>query len=189
MKPAVSLSPERLVTRLGRQRGSEAGLVNVLVHRASTIVFDSVAELEAAKKNRFGKGELFYARFGTPDVFAFEQAVADLEGGFGGIAVPSGLAACVLPPVAFLQTGDHVLVTDSVYEPARSSLQEFIARSGVEVTFYDPTIGAGIASLLKSNTRMVYTDTPGSLTFEIQDLPAISAAAHAHGALVVCDNT
>lgn len=187
--PRRPLLQDTLVTRGGRLQAAKSGLVNTPVHRASTIVFESMAELDAAKAKRFSKGQMFYGRFGTPDVFAFEEAVAELERGYGAVAVQSGLAACVLPLVAFLKPGDHVLVTDSVYEPVRTALHDFIARSGVEVGYYDPRVGAGIASLLRSNTRIVYTETPGSLTFEMQDLPAIAHAAHAHGAIVVCDNT
>lgn len=189
MEATGSLSQETLVTRLGRTRDAESGLVNLPVHRASTIIFDSMAALEAAKENRFAKGQLFYGRFGTPDVFAFEDAIAQLEGGYGGIATPSGLAACVLPLVAFLRHGDHVLVTDSVYEPVRASLSGYLAGLGVEVTYYDPTIGDGVASLFKPNTRVLYTESPGSLSFEVQDLPTLAAVAHARGAIVICDNT
>ena len=185
----AGVRPETLISHLGRDPDRHAGTVNVPVHRASTIIFDSVAGIDAAKKARFDKGQVFYGRFGTPDVFAFEDAIAQLEGGYGTIATPSGLAACVLPLVAFLKPGDHLLVTDAVYEPARASISSFIARNGIEATFYDPRIGAGIEALFRPNTKMVYLETPGSLTFELQDLPAICAVARARGALTVCDNT
>ncbi|MBN9079567.1 MAG: cystathionine beta-lyase [Rhizobiales bacterium 65-79] len=182
------LQVRTLLGRLGRP-SSPVGAVNMAVHRASTILFDTIDELDRAKSERFEKGILFYGRFGTPDVFAFEQAISALEGGYGTVAVPSGLAACVLPLVAFLKPGDHVLVTDSVYEPARTSLSQFVARGGVEVTYYDPRIGGDIAELFRPNTRMIYLESPGSLTFEVQDVPAIAAAAKARGILTVCDNT
>ena len=181
--------PETLISHLGREPSRHAGTVNVPVHRASTIIFDSVASIDAAKKARFDKGTVFYGRFGTPDVFAFEEAIARLDGAYGAIAVPSGLAACVLPLVAFLKPGDHLLVTDAVYEPARTSISAFIERNGIEATFYDPRIGADIEALFRPNTKMVYLETPGSLTFELQDLPAITAVAKRRGALTVCDNT
>lgn len=182
------LQVQTLLGQLGRPSPS-VGAVNMAVHRASTIVFDKIDELDRAKQARFDKGTLFYGRFGTPDIFAFEEAIATLEGGYGTIAVPSGLAACVLPLVALLRPGDHVLVTDSVYEPARTSLSRFIARGGVEVTYYDPRIGGDIAALFRSNTRLVYLESPGSLTFEVQDTPAIADAARARGILTMCDNT
>jgi cystathionine beta-lyase len=186
--PATALRLETLASHLGRP-GRHGETVNVPIHRASTIVFSSVDELDKAKAARFEKGTVFYGRFGTPDVFAFEEAISVLEGGHGTIAVPSGLAACVLPLVAFLKPGDHVLVTDSVYEPTRTSLSAFIARSGVEVTYYDPRIGRGIEALVQPNTRMIYLESPGSLTFEIQDVPAIVAVAKSRGVMTVCDNT
>lgn len=177
------------VTRLGRDPFRVGGAINMPVDRTSTVVFNRVAELDAAKKARFDKGQVFYGRFGTPSIFAFEDAVTELEGGYGTVAVPSGLAACVLPLVALLKPGDHVLVTDSVYEPARASISSFIARSGVEVTYYNPRIGAGIEALFRANTRLVYLESPGSMTFEIQDIPAISKIARARGAVTICDNT
>ena len=177
------------VARLGRAHDGDGLTVNRPLHRASTIGFSSVAAIDAAKKKRFDKGTVFYGRFGTPDVFAFEDAITGLEGGYGTIAVPSGLAACVLPLVAFLRPGDHLLVTDAVYEPVRTSMAEFIRRNGVDVEFYDPRIGAGIAALIRPETRMIYLETPGSLTFEVQDVPAICAAAKAAGVMTVADNT
>lgn len=186
---AGRLDPTTLLTHLGRDPNRHGGTVNHPIHRASTIVFESVAELALAKKNRYKQGQVYYGRFGTPDIFAFEAAISQLEEGFGTIATPSGLAACVLPLVAFLQPGDHVLVTDGVYEPVRTSLSAFIARSGVEVTFYDPRLGSRIEALIQPNTKMVYLETPSSQTFELQDIPAICAVAKSRDILTVCDNT
>lgn len=185
---AGKLTLDTQLCHLGRPAGSRV-VVNKPIYRASTISFQSVAELEAAKAARFAKGEMFYGRFGTPDIFAFEDAISQLEGTYGTIAVPSGLAACVLPLIAFLQPGDHVLVTDSVYEPARTSLDQYIARNGIEVSYYDPRIGAGIARLVRPNTKLIYLESPGSLTFEVQDLPAIVSVAKQAGILTMCDNT
>lgn len=182
------LSVGTMLCHLGRPVGGKV-IVNSPIYRASTISFKSVAELEAAKAARFAQGELFYGRFGTPDIFAFEETVSRLEGMHGTIAVPSGLAACVLPLIAFLRPGDHVLVTDSVYEPARAALDGLVARSGVDVTYYDPRIGAGIAQLVRANTKMIYLESPGSLTFEVQDMPAIVKVARQAGILTMCDNT
>lgn len=177
-----------LETRLLRS-GRIGVTVNPPIHRASTILFDTVAALETAKARRFDRGNLFYGRFGTPDVFAVEEGVSVLEGGVASLAVPSGLAACVLPAIAFLKPGDHMLVVDTAYEPARASFSSLVARNGVHVEYYDPRAGAGIAALLRPETRMVYLESPGSLTFEVQDIPAITAAVAGRGILTVCDNT
>lgn len=182
--PAQIALDTRLV-HAGRVGGT--GPVNTPVHRASTILFDTVADLDAAKAARFAKGTLFYGRFGTPDTFAFEEAVSALEAGAATVAVPSGLAACVLPLVAFLRPGDHVLVADTIYEPTRTSLNAFIARNGVAVEYVDPR--ADLAPLLRPETRMIYLESPGSLTFELQDLPAVAALAKGRGIVTVCDNT
>lgn len=184
-----ALQRDTLLTKLGLSDHDGTGVVNVPVHRASTILFQSSEELAKAKAHRFDKGTLFYGRFGTPDTFAFEDAIAALEGGYGSIAVPSGLAACVLPLVGMLKSGDHVLVTDSVYEPLRATLTECLSERGVDVTFYDPSLGADLAALFTARTRIVYAEAPGSLTFEMQDLRVLSNVTHARGALLVCDNT
>jgi cystathionine beta-lyase len=120
---------------------------------------------------------------------ALAEAVADLSGGHRSVIVSSGLAAVTHALTAFLRAGDHVLLADTVYGPARLFAASVLARFGVEVEFYDPLIGGGIARLLRPRTRIVYTESPGTATFEVQDVPAIAAAAHAAGALVVLDNT
>jgi cystathionine beta-lyase len=119
----------------------------------------------------------------------FQDAMAKLEGGDAALAVPSGLTATTLPLLALLAPGDHVLVTDAVYGPTRRFCDLHLKRLGVEVTYYDPLIGAGIAGLLRATTKVVFTESPGSLTFEVQDVRAIADAAHARGAKVVLDNT
>lgn len=186
MTKATEESVETLLVHAGRDKGSVV-TVNRPPQRASTILFDTVADIDAAKARRFDTGTLFYGRLGTPDVFAFEEAITQFEGGAATVAVPSGLAACVLPLVAFLEPGDHVLVVDTVYEPSRTSLAAVIARSGVEVEYYDPRVD--VAPLIRDNTKLVYLESPGSLTFELQDIPAATAAARARGVLTMCDNT
>src|SRR5690606_16750014 len=138
-----------------------------------------------AAKNRFDT--VYYGRHGTPTSFALEEAMADLEGGHRSVAVCSGLAAITVALMAFLKAGDHVLMADTVYDPSRRVAQ-FLAGLAIETTFYDPLIGPGIADLMKPNTKLVFTESPGSLTFEVQDIPAIAEAAHAHGAKVMLDN-
>lgn len=182
------LHKETLTAHLGRPQGP-VRLVNASVHRGSTVLFDKVSDLEKGKSEKFGKGNLFYGRFGTPDGFAFEEIVSALEGAHGTLCMPSGLAACVLPLIAFLKPGDHVLAADVIYEPTRASLDAFIERQGVEVEYFDPRIGHGIAELIKPNTRVIYLESPGSQTFEIQDIPAIAACARDRGVITVCDNT
>ena len=184
-----SQHPDTQYAHLGRNPKGHGGMVNMPVHRGSTVLFDTFGEFQAAKAARFDKGQKYYGRYGTPDVFAFEDAITEIEGGYGSIAVPSGLAACVLPLLATLKPGDHVLVTDSVYAPVRISLTEYFARNKVDVTFYDQRAGASIESLVRPDTCLIYLETPGSQTFDIPDIPAICAVAKAHQVATVCDNT
>lgn len=175
------------VAHLGRHPRQHLGAVNTPVYRASTMLFDTVAELETAMRG--GSGNIVYGLHGLPTVTDLQAAVAALEGGFAALAVPSGLAATTLPLLAVCQTGDHLLVPDSVYGPTRRFCDQQLARFGVETTYYDPLLGAGIGLLLRPTTRAVFVESPGSLTFEVQDVPAIVRVAHAHGALVIMDNT
>jgi cystathionine beta-lyase len=159
------------------------GFVNPPVVHASTVLFPDAATLAS------GAQKYTYGTHGTPTTDALAQAIDELEGSAGTIIVPSGLMAVVVPLLAFLSAGDHLLLVDSVYFPTRRFADTVLKRMGVEVEYYDPRMGAGIASLLKSNTRVVFTESPGSNTFEVQDIPAIVAAAHAGGAIVMLDNT
>jgi cystathionine beta-lyase len=179
--------PATTVAHLGRQPRRHLGAVNTPVYRASTILFERVADLEQAARGEFAG--LSYGLHGLPTVADFQSAVAALEGGHAALAVPSGLTATTLPLLAQLRPGDHVLVTDVVYGPTRRFCEHHLRRFGVDVTYYDPLVGAGIAALLRPATRVVFMESPGSLSFEVQDVPAISAVARAHGALTVLDNT
>jgi cystathionine beta-lyase len=176
------------LAHLGRDSAKNHGIVNPPVYHASTILYPSLDAVRSLQKP-LRKGATQYGRAGTPTTFAFEETVASLEGGYGAIAMPSGLAAIAGTYAALMKTGDHVLVSDSVYQPNRAFCEGPMKDLGVEAEFYDPRIGADIAALLRPNTRLVFVESPGSLTFEVQDLPAISAAAHAMGVLVVADNT
>lgn len=180
---------ETLLTRLGRDPERQPHAMNPPVYHASTLAFDTLAAFEAAIERKFDKGTLYYGRYGTPTTFALEDAMAELEGGYGGIALPSGLAAITCALLTFVKAGDHVLVTDSTYEPVRHICEVLLKRFGVETSYFDPLIGAGIAELIQPNTRLVYLESPGSLTFEIQDVPAIAEAAHTAGLVVLFDNT
>ncbi|HYL47790.1 MAG TPA: PLP-dependent transferase, partial [Stellaceae bacterium] len=184
-----SKKPDTLLTHAGRDPAHNFGVVNPPVYHASTIIHQTVAELEKAQKNRYGIDQVVYGRYGTPTTFALEQAVAALEGGTRGIAFCSGAAACFAAILAFVKAGDHILVTDSVYGPVRGFCNGFLARFGVETTFYNPTIGEGIAALIRPNTRLIYLESPGSLTFEVQDTPAIAKLAKARGLKTIFDNT
>ncbi|MEQ8397099.1 cystathionine beta-lyase [Thalassobaculum sp.] len=171
----------------GRHPHDNHGVVNPPVYHASTILQPSLAVWEASRKPDFQGYR--YGRAGTPTSRSFEEAVADLYGAADAVAVSSGMAAIACALMAVLKAGDHVLMTDSTYFPTRKFCDQMLSRYGVETTYYDPRIGAGISALLKPNTRAVYTEAPGSLTFEMQDIPAIAEAAHAHGAVVLTDNT
>jgi cystathionine beta-lyase len=181
------MKPSTRASHLGRDPQRFLGAVNTPVFRASTILFPTVADLEAAARGEY-KG-LGYGLHGLPTVKDLQAAVAALEGAHAGFAVPSGLTATTLPLLALANPGDHVLVTDSVYGPTRRFCDLHLKRFGVEVSYYDPLAGAGIESEFRPNTRIVFTESPGSLTFEIQDIPAIAEVAHRRGAWVVMDNT
>jgi cystathionine beta-lyase len=159
------------------------GFVNPPVVHASTVLFPDARSM--ADRNQ----KYTYGTRGTPTTDALALATDDLEGSAGTIIVPSGLAAVTVPLLAFLSAGDHVLITDSVYRPTRTFADTMLKRLGVEAEYYDPLVGAGIAALMKPNTKVVFTESPASNTFEVQDIPAIAAAAHARGAIVMMDNT
>ncbi len=177
-----SLKPQTKIVTAGRDY-AEHGAVNPAVYRASTITFPDVDTLKA------GNQPYTYGRRGTPTSRAFETAVAQLEGGFGCKAAPSGLAAVMSALLAFLKAGDHLLMTDSAYHPTRHLCDTLLKGLGIETTYYDPLIGGNILTLMKPNTKVVYTESPGSQTFEVQDIPAIAEAAHKGGAVVMIDNT
>ena len=180
------MQDKKLETQLvhaGNHPDQNQGIINPPVYHASTVLFPTVQELKA------GKQKVRYGRRGTPTSFALEEAVARLEGGYACHATPSGLSAITIALLSYLSNGDHLLVTDSVYEPSRTFIDQTLSRYGISATYYDPLIGAGIADLIRPNTRVVFTESPGSQTFEVQDLPAIVEAAHKAGALVLLDNT
>jgi cystathionine beta-lyase len=189
MKKAAARHRETLLTHLGRDPASHFGTVNTPVFHASTLLFESVEAFQEAGRHRLEKGKSSYGRQGTPTTFAFEDTVAALEGGYGGLAVSSGLQAVAVVLMSFATAGSHLLMPDSVYYPARRICDDLLHRLGVETTYYDPTIGAGIADLIRDNTVLIYLEAPGSLTFEMQDVPAIVAAAKAAGVPTAIDNT
>ena len=175
------------VVHLGRDPRRFLGAVNTPVFRASTILFSDLADLERAARGEHPG--ISYGLHGLPTVTDLQDAMAALEGGFAALAVPSGLTATTLPLLALASPGDHVLVTDVVYGPTRRFCENHLKRLGVEVSYYDPLAGAALEREFRTNTRLVFAESPGSLTFEVQDVPAIAAVAHARGAQVVLDNT
>ncbi len=174
------------LTCLGRDHAAYGGAVNPPVYHVSTIGFSSVEELEAATPV---SDKMLYGRLGTPTSRALETALADLEGGDRCFAVPSGLSAISAALLSVLKSGDHLLMTDSCYAPARMFCDGMLQRMGITTTYYDPLLGGDIADLFQENTRAVYVESPGSLTFEVQDIPAIAEAAHKQDILVLADNT
>lgn len=178
--------------RGGREGGHDPGTrfhpVNPPVMRASTYLFPTMADLRAAEKIAPGDG-LTYGTHGSSTSFALESAIRDLEGGFRTRLQPSGLMAMTAPLLAFLSAGDHLLMVDSVYGPTRAFCNNALRRLGVEVEYYDPLIGGAIRDLIRPNTKVIFCESPGSWTFEVQDVPAIAEEAHQRGAVVMLDNT
>lgn len=165
------------------------GFVNTGVHRGSTVLYPDCATRAEGPKHRYEQW-MSYGTGGGPTHFELENAIAEIEGGTHCTIVGTGLAAISVPLLAYLKAGDHMLMPDSVYGPGRNIATKMLAGFNIETTFYDPTIDeAGIAALIRDNTRVVYTESPGSHTFELQDIPAIARAAHARGAVVMMDNT
>jgi cystathionine beta-lyase len=182
-RPLRSRRTSTRIAHSGRDPFAHHGFVNPPVYRGSTVLFRNVESFE--KRDQ----KYVYGRRGTPSSEALEQAIANLEGGSRTWLAPSGAAAIATTLLSFTKAGDHILVADTVYSPTRKMCDGVLKRFGVETTYYDPTIGGGIADLIRANTTMVFIESPGSQTFEMQDVPAIAAAARARGALVVMDNT
>jgi cystathionine beta-lyase len=177
------------LSHTGRPDKTNHGFVNPPLMRGSTVLYPTVAERKRLAGMR-GQRVLTYGLGGSQTHWALEDVIAEVEGGTRCAIVCSGLAAVTTPLLAFLRTGDHLLMPDSVYGPARSFAEGMLKRFGIETTFYDPVVdGAGMEALMRPNTTVVYTESPGSHTFEVQDIPAIAQVAHARGAKVMMDNT
>ncbi len=175
--------PATQVVRAGRDPFEHEGFVNTPIYRGSTVLSPDVDHF-LGKKGRF-----VYGRRGTPTTAALADAIAGLEGGAGAALTPSGLSAITTAITAVARSGDHILVTDTAYGPTRHFCDTLLAAMGVETTYYDPVVGAAIADLFRPNTRAIYLESPGSLSFELQDVPAIAAASKQRGAAVLMDNT
>jgi cystathionine beta-lyase len=189
--PRPDLSDQAIATRLthaGRGPGFSVGIVNPPVWRASTVLFETLADLDAAIAAP--DSGLYYGRRGTPTQWALEDALTGLEPGAAGTKLfPSGVAAITTALLAVVKGGDHILITDSAYEPTRLFADNTLKHFGVETSYFDPVIGSGISELIRPNTTAIMLESPGSLSFEIQDVPAITAAARARGVVTMLDNT
>ena len=179
----ASLRRRSRLVNLGRDAELSHGFVNLPAFRGSTVLYPDV---ETLKK---GAQRFTYGRRGTPTMQALASAWTDLSGAEGTMLVPSGVAAITASLMATLGAGDHLLMSDSVYGPSRFLANSTLRRLGIETEFYDPRIGAGIDRLMRPNTTTIFAESPGSETFEVQDIPAIAAAAHARGACLILDNT
>jgi cystathionine beta-lyase len=180
--PSARGERTRLV-HAGRHPAAQHGFVNTPVYRGSTVLFPSTDDLLA------NRAPYTYGTKGTPTTTALQEAWTEISGAAGTVLTPSGLAAVSIALMSCLKAGDHLLVADSAYRPTRIFCDGVLARFGVETTYYDPLVGAGIGDLMRPNTAAVLTEAPGSQSFEMQDIPAIAEAAHARGAAVLMDNT
>jgi len=190
--PRTKHAAQRFATRMshaGRAGTRAYGFVNPPVHRGSTVLYENCQHRREAAKHRFEQ-VMTYGTQGGPTHYALEDTIAEIEGGTHCLIVGTGLAAVAVPLLAYLKAGDHCLMPDSVYGPARNLSEGLLKGWGVETTFYDPCVDeAGMRALIRPNTKVVYTESPGSHTFEMQDIPAIARAAHAAGAKLLMDNT
>lgn len=178
---------ETLLATTGRKQAKAHHVVNTPVYHASTILFDSYGDMRDGVANLDDK--LFYGRMGTPSTRELEQAMCELENGACCRLFPSGMAAVSAAILSVLKAGDHLLMSDNVYEPSKIFAKSMLKRFGVETTYFDPLAGTNIAREFKENTKAVFLESPGSLTFEVQDIPAISKVAHDKNATVIVDNT
>jgi cysteine-S-conjugate beta-lyase len=189
------MKKDTVITNAGRPKSGKPGyasrdkeMVNTPVYRASTILYDTVADLKFATKHK--NRNFYYGRRGTPTQWSLRDAMVELDGGHDALLHPSGLAAVTTAILAFVRAGDHILMADTCYEPTRIFCNIALKKINVETTFYDPLItGPELEALMQDNTTVVFVETPGSLTFEVSDLPAIAAVAKKHGAKVLVDNT
>ncbi|MBV9634805.1 MAG: cystathionine beta-lyase [Methylobacteriaceae bacterium] len=179
----ATLKTRTRLVHAGRDPFEQHGFINTPIYRGSTVLAPTMAVLEG-RTARF-----VYGTRGTPTTEALETAWSEIAGAAGTVLAPSGLAAVALALLTLVKAGDHILVTDSVYRPTRHFCDTVLARMGIETSYYEPLAGAGIAALMRANTSVVFVEAPGSESFEMQDVPAIAAAAHARGAAVITDNT
>ncbi|MGQ4809590.1 Cystathionine beta-lyase MetC [Candidatus Entotheonellaceae bacterium PAL068K] len=183
------MKDDTLLVHTGREPERHGGIVNPPVYHASTILYPTMEAFSRRAEGDLKYHSVRYGAYGTPTTFALAEVVAALEGGQGAVVTASGLSAVTLAITACVGQGDHILMVDSAYGPTRQFCDTVLKRFGVETTYYDPLVGGQVAALIQANTRLVFLESPGSLTFEVQDVPAIAAAAHQHDVLVLLDNT
>ena len=182
------------IVHAGRNPKEQGWMVNPPIYQTSTIVFPTLKDLMYAERGYSNNDlvepyELKYGRYGTQTNFALEKAIAELENGYNTFVTSSGAAAINTALVAFLKQGDHMLLVDSTYSPTRGFADKFLKKLGVETTYYDPKIGEDIKKLIKKNTKVIFMESPGSLSFEVQDVPAIVKVAKKHGITTILDNS
>lgn len=191
MAENTEMHDETRLILAGRDPLANHGVVNPPVYHASTILYESIPAMRRLWQKAADPDNACttYGRKGNPTALSFEEAVAELEGGHRAFATPSGLSAVTSALLSCLKTGDHLLMTDSCYGPSRAFCNGMLARMGIETTYYDPCSPDDVKAKIRPETRVVFTESPGSQTFEIQDIPAIAAIAHENGSLVLMDNT
>jgi cystathionine beta-lyase len=182
------------IIHAGRNPKEQGWMVNPPIYQTSTIVFPTYKDFMYAERGYSNNDlvqpyELKYGRYGTQTNFALEQAISEIEGGYNTFVTSSGAAAINTALIAFLKQGDHMLLVDNVYSPTRGFADKFLKKLGVETTYFDPHIGTGIAKLIKKNTKVIFMESPGSQTFEIQDVPAICKIAKKHNIVTILDNS
>ena len=175
-------------TTAGRRPHENHGVVNPPVYHASTVLSPTLADLRALGRTEDADATT-YGVHGTPGTFAFEEAIAALEGGFRTRLASTGLLACTAPLLSWLSAGDHLLMVDTCYGPTRRFCNTMLTRMGIDVTFYDPLVGGAIRDLIRPETKVIFAESPGSLTFEVQDIPAIAEEAKRRGVTLMLDNT
>ena len=183
VKPGVKHSEATQIVHHGRHPEAQHGFVNTPVYRGSTVLFPTLAKIKSRDQ------AYTYGRRATPTTHALEDAITDLAGGISTILTSSGLCAVSTALLAFVQSGDHILMVDSVYQPTRTFCDKMLTRLGVETTYYDPQLGERVSDLIKPNTRLIFVESPGSQTFELQDIPAIAKVARAKNIWLLADNT
>jgi len=192
MKDPQDTKSQRDATRAitkGRTSAEHHGVVNTPVYHASTILHPDVDAFEKRHDPNANRRKVIYGLLGTPTTFDLEEVLADLEGGHDAVLVPSGLASISVALLSFLRPGDHLLVADTVYPPTRSFCDQHLARFDITVDYYDPLVGGEIESLIQPATRVIFMESPGSFTFEVQDIPAITEVARKRGITTILDNT